>query len=218
LRLQTIDIDPVDVDADGISAAATFSGGGVQSFTLGGALTSGGTYTAGDGDAARQISVLSDADDTGRSVAVTGTDADGRAQTETIAPANAGTTESVKYWKTVTAATVDADTAGNLSIGTVDELVSPTIVLDRHSETAALCQINITGTIDITVQVTVSNPQVVASDQESIPWVSTQDAGLVAISADDLGSLDLGATACRLKVNTHSSGGEVQMYLSQPSN
>ncbi|HUS38846.1 MAG TPA: hypothetical protein VMX74_05320, partial [Pirellulales bacterium] len=73
-------------------------------------------------------------------------------------------------------------------------------------------------TIDITVQVTVSNPQVVTSDQESIPWVSTQDTGLVAITADDLGSLDLGATACRLKVNSHSSAAEVQMYLSQPSN
>ena len=99
----------------------------------------------------------------------------------------------------------------------MDELVSRTYVLNRHSGYGALCQIDFTGTIDITVQVTAQDPQVVTSDQESIAWVSAQDTGLVTITANDLGNLDVGATACRLVVNSFSSGAEVQMYLSQAS-
>ncbi len=213
-RLKVIDIDPVDVDADGLAQAQSPSGAG--NLTLNGALISGGTYTAGDGDGARQLSVLSAADDTGRTLTVTGTDADGRAQTEEITPANAGTKEGTKYFRTVSSVAIDAASAGNLSVGTVDELVSPTYPLNRHSTAGALAQIDITGTIDVTVQVTADDIQNVSSDQESIPWVSTQDTGLVTITADDLGSLDVGATACRLVVNSHSSGGEVQMYISQP--
>jgi hypothetical protein len=216
-KLKTIDIDPVDVDPDGLAQAQTPAAGGVQSLTLNGVLISGGTYTAGDGDGARQLSVLSAADDTGRTLTVTGTDADGRAQTEAIVPANAGTKEGVKYFKTVSSITVDADTAGALSVGTVDELVSPTYPLNRHSAVGALTQIDVTGTIDITVEVTASDIQSVSTDQESIPWVSTQDTGLVAITANDVGNLDAGATACRLKVNSHSSAAEVQMYISQTS-
>jgi len=214
-RLHSIDIDPVDVDPDGISVAAT--PGGAGNLTLGGALTSGGVYTAADGaNIARQISVLSAADDTGRTLTVTGTDADGRAQTEAIVPANAGTKESVKYWATVTQIAIDAGAAGNLSVGTVDELSSNTFPLNRYSAQGALCQADFTGTIDITVQVTVQEIQrATIADQEAIAWVSTQDTGLVTITANDLGNLDTGAVAMRVLVNSHSSGGEIQAYLSE---
>ena len=213
-RNKKIDIDPVAVDADGLAQAQTPSGSG--NLTLNGALISGGSYTAADGDGARQLSVLSAADDTGRTLTVTGTDADGKAQTEAIVPANAGTKEGVKYFKTVASVSIDAGAAGNLSVGTVDELVSPTFQLNSYSAQGALCQIDFTGTIDITVQVTADNlQQTTYADQEAIPWVSTQDTGLIAITANDLGSLDVGATACRLVVNSYSSGAEVQMYLSE---
>jgi len=213
--LQTIDIDPVDVDADGLSVAATLSAGGAQDLTLGGALTSGGVYTAADGDIlpARQIFIDSVGNDSGITFAVTGTDADGKAQTETITGPNATSVESSKYWKTVTQITASGDTAADVSVGTVDELASKTIPLSNLAPTALVTG-NVTGTINFSIQVTNQTVQD-GTAQEDMFWIATQDTDLVSASADVIGSLDRGITGMRVVVNSHGSGGEVQVYISQ---
>jgi hypothetical protein len=214
-RLQTIDIDPVDVDADGIATAQTPAAGGAQNLTLDGALSSGGSYTSGDG-AGRQISVTAAANDSARTLTITGTDSDGNAQTETMTGAelNITTTESAKYWNTVTQVSVDDDTAGNISVGTVDELASRTMSLNRHASTGALFHFNVTGTIDVTVQVGAFSPTGFAT-QADMPWMDSNTAALVNATANQLNSIETHATAFRLLVNSYSSGAEVQVYLSQ---
>lgn len=211
-RLQTIDIDPVDVDADGIAASQTPSGAG--NFTLDGALTSGGVYTSADGGA-RQISFTSASDESGDTYTITGTDADGRAQTETVTGPNATTAESTKYWLTITQIATSGAATGAITIGVVDELVSKTIRLNRHATTGALLHVDVTGTITYTAQVSLVNPDDY-TDQEAIPWVSTQDTDLVATAdTDAIGNLDIHAACFRLVVVSFSSGAEVQAYLSQ---
>lgn len=210
-RLQTIDIDPVDVDTDGVAASQTPSGAG--NFTLDGALTSGGVYTSADGGA-RQLSFTSAANESGDTYTITGTDADGRAQTETVTGPNATTVESLKYWLTVTQIATSGAASAAITIGVVDELASKTIRLNRHSTTGALCHIDVTGTIDVTAQVALVNPDDY-TDQNAIPWIATQDTDLVGATADALGSLDTHAACFRLLVNSFSSGAEVQVYLSQ---
>ena len=213
-RLQKIDIDPVAVDADGICASQTPSGAG--NLLINGALTTGGVYTSADGGS-RQMSFTSASNESGDTYTVTGTDADGRAQTEAVTGPNATTVESSKYWLTVTQIATDGAATGALTFGVVDELVSKTIVLNRHSGYGALCQLDVSGTLDFSIQITVDNPQVVASDQESIPWIAPQDTDLTTTTADTVGNLDVGATAVRLVVNSFSSGAEIQMYISQAS-
>lgn len=216
-RLQTIDIDPVDVDTDGIAASQTPAAGGVQNLTLGGALTSGGVYTSADGGA-RQLVITAAANESARTFTVTGTDADGKAQTEAIAGPNATTVESTKYFLTVTQISTDDDTAGAITVGTVDELASKTIKLNRHATTGALLQLMTANgaNINVTAQVALADPDDY-TDQEAIPWISTQDTDLVAATqaANAIGSLDVHAVAFRLIVNSYSTGAEVQAYISQ---
>ena len=212
-RLRTFDVDPVDVDPDGIAAAQAVGGAG--DLTLDGVLVVGGVYTAGDGDAARQISITSTGNDSARTMTVTGTDADGNPQTEAIAGPNT-TSESAKYWTTVTQIAVDAATVGNISAGTVDELCTRTFMVNRYADNGALVQLQVTGTIDCTVQITAQDIQFATglTDQESIAWMSTQDTDLVNATANAIGNLDVGLNAMRLIVNSHSSAAEVQMHVS----
>ena len=207
-RLQTIDIDPANVSLTGLLSNATGA-----TWTL--------TATSAGDSLAHQISIRNDAavDHSAKDAVLTGTDADGRAQTETVSlPGTSATVESTKYFLTLTtivpSVTIGSDT---MDIGWVDEVASKTYPLNRHSDTGALCQVDFIGTIDITVQTTAGNVQVVSSDQESIPWVSTQDAGLVAITANDLGSLDTGASAMRILINSYTDTAEIQAYVSQAS-
>ena len=75
-RIIEVDIDPVDVDADGITVAETLGAAG--NFTIGGALTSGGSVTF---DYPRQILQTAVGNESARTFTITGTDRDGVAQT-----------------------------------------------------------------------------------------------------------------------------------------
>ena len=108
----TITADTNALDAD--SAAQAQTPGSAGNLTLNGADASGGvvTYTAG-----RILTVLSAADDSGRTLTVTGTDVNGDSQTETITPADTGTATGSKFFRTITQIAIDAAAAGNLSVG-----------------------------------------------------------------------------------------------------
>lgn len=205
-RLKKFDIDPANVSLTGLLSNAT---GATWTLTA---------TSAGDG-LAHQISIRNDAavDHSAKTAVLTGTDADGRAQTETVnLPGVSATVESTKYFLTLTtivpSATIGSDT---MDIGWVDEVASITYPLNRHADTGALCQLDLTGTANFTVQVTTENIQQSFTDQESIPWVATQDTDLVGASANQIGSLDAGATAMRVLINSYTDTAELQVYISQ---
>lgn len=210
-RTKKFDIDPVDVDADGVCASQT--PGGAGNLTINGALTSGGVYTSSDGGA-RQLSFTSASDESGDTYTVTGTDADGKAQTETVTGPNATTVESAKYFLTVTQIATSGAATGALTVGVVDELASATYRLDSLASAPALGQLDVTGTIDVTVQVSLADPTDTFADQNAIPWISSTN--LAGKTADAIGALDHGATMARVLVNSFSSGAEVQAYISMP--
>ena len=106
------DVDALD--ADGLSVAASI--GSATTLTLGGALTSGGSYTAGD-NIGQLITILSAGDDSGITFTVVGTDAVGDALTEVVTGADTGTATSSGYFNTVASITTSAASAGNVSAG-----------------------------------------------------------------------------------------------------
>jgi hypothetical protein len=108
----TLTADTNALDADSVAQAQTPSGAG--NLTINGADASGGVATFSAG---RILTVLSAADDTGKTLTVTGTDVNGDTQTEEIVPADTGTKTGTKYFKTVTQVAIDAAAAGNLSVG-----------------------------------------------------------------------------------------------------
>lgn len=101
-------------DADSICQSQTPAGGGAQSLTINGANASGGVATF---TAARKVTITSAGTDDGRTFTVVGTDINGIAQTETITGPDTTTVTGSSYFKTVTAVTVDDDTAGAITVG-----------------------------------------------------------------------------------------------------
>lgn len=206
MRQKIVHIDPDNVDADGISVAAAVAAAG--NLTLGGALTSGGTFTA---DYPRQIAVTSDADDSGRTFTVTGTDPNGLAQTEAITGPNTTTVESTKYFKTITSIAADDACAGNISVGTVDEFVTNTIPLEYQREGDAVISLEaFSGTIDVSVQQTFSN----VFDTANIEHVACA-AGLTNASSTVQADLGTHATGVRLVCNSYTDTAELKMIILQ---
>lgn len=112
---------PTAVDADGISASQTPGAGAIL---INGALASGGSVTLG---AAQLIRLTSGGDDSGITFTFTGTDSDGRAQTETVAGTNISNSDTTKHFKTITSITKSGASAGTIIVGNLIESVSNTV-------------------------------------------------------------------------------------------
>lgn len=207
-RIIEIDIDPIDVDADGITVAETLGGAG--NFAITGALASSGSVTF---DYARQLLQTAAGNETARTFTITGTDRDGRAQVVTMAGVNATTAETTTYWKTVTQIASDGATAGNVSFGTVDEVTSQTIPLNHYAAEAATVAVDVTGTVNYTVQQAFQDVEAVLSAGNDLTWYDV--SALAAQTADLVSLITHRATAVRLVVNSYSSGAELQMRVLQ---
>jgi len=211
MRPKEFDIDPVDVDDNGICAAQQAAEAG--NLALDGDLVSGGVATL---DYARQIGIASTGNLSGVDFTVTGTDADGRAQSETLAGPSNDTVETAKYFKTVTQVAVNGAVGTDVIVGTVDEIATQTIPIDRSSSLAASIGVDITGTINYTVQQTLEHVQQDGfNPQQDAAWHNI--TALASKTADLTGEAMIGATAIRLLVNSYSSTAELQMHVVQPS-
>ena len=105
-------------DRDGISEASTPTGAG--SFTLGGALCTSGIATLSSN---RKVCFYSDANESGDTYAITGTNAAGVAVTESVTGPNATTVYSTNEYKTITSITTTGAGTGNIEIGQVGDHV-----------------------------------------------------------------------------------------------
>jgi hypothetical protein len=208
MRPKEFDFDP---DPDGIAESQTTVG--AADLTLDGVLVSGGVATL---DYARRLAIASSGNDSTNDFTVTGTDADGRALVEVVTGPNTTTVETVGYFKTVTSVAIDGATVGNITVGTTDELASQTIPIDYASSVAAAIGVDVTGTIDYTVQQTIEPIQGAAfKPQQDAAWHDI--TALAAKTADLIATAAIGATAIRLVVNSYSTTAELQMHVSQPS-
>lgn len=216
MRPKYWDFDPANASLTGFLSNAT------------GATWTLSATSSGD-SLAHQVSIRNDSatDHSAKTAILTGTDADGDAQTETVSlPAGSATVESTKYFLTLTtvvpSATIGADT---MDIGWVDEFASKTIPLDFYREIPPLVSLNVTGTISLEVQLTNSDVLLKGkvddipaanrfTDQESFLWID--DDVLAAVTADSHGKIsDWPVKAMRLIANSYTDTAEVQMGLTQ---
>lgn len=214
-QLKVFDIDPAAADADGI---ADDLGTGTSWSLSGDAewLAS----SASDG-LAHQLVITTAADEPGGNaptLTITGTDADGNTITDTVTLPDSTTVETAKYFLTATSATASAATVGTMDIGWVDEISTPTYMLNRYADTGALVHIDIsTEAMDLTIQVTMQdlNGTDTNSDQSTIAWINTGTAGLVTASSDVIGRVEAGVNALRVLVNSYTDTAEAQVYIQQ---
>ena len=203
----------VDMDPDNTSATRYLSNATGATWTL-------TNTTPGDG-LARQVSITGDAatDHSLKTALLTGTDADGKAQTDTINLPNGATkVTSNKYFLTLTSvvpsATIGADT---MDIGIDDIIVSKTYPLNHWSDVAAPILINLTGTANFTAELTFDPPnredEFTWTDQDTPTWVASSNVS--GATADAFTTLDVGAYAMRMKINTYTDTAELQFWISQ---
>lgn len=205
MRLKEYDFDLDDADPNGIVTAGAIGGAGA--ITLNGALVTSGVATM---DFARRIGILSAGDDSGDTFTIVGTNPDGAALTEVVTGGNATTVESDGYFLTVTSITASGASAGNVTIGTVDEIASKTIPVNAYCTEPATIALKVTGTINCTIQEMFRNvwrgSAIVNTDWQNIPTLSGKISNTNSQSSNQ-------ATAIRFVVNSHSSGAEVQMNV-----
>lgn len=229
MRPVRLDLDPANVDPDGLADNNSSAG---ATLTLDGNLTSGGTFTSADGLAHRlEIKDTSTKVQTGATFTITGTDADDKVQVEDRAgPGSGATVETVKYFKTVISVAIGSPvSAATVDMGTVDEVVSQTVVLDHYAALAATVGTLVTGTLSYDVEVTVENPikrqggenfnediaPFTYTDQSDLAWVN--DTVNAAKTASFIGALGVpGLRAMRVVYNSYSSGAELQVWVTQP--
>lgn len=145
----------------------------------------------------------------GINITIVGTDQNGNAQSETITgPGASATVESTLYYKTLTsvtpASTWGADTA---NIGWVDEIATVTIPVNVLAEDVLTLAIDVSGTINFTVQQTfdtINGPDAVTPRWQTIPGGGTQ-------TSDGLIQTTGGATGVQILINSYSSGATLKL-------
>lgn len=101
-------------DPNGISLSQTPAAGPNEALTITGALATASVATLGYN---RKVTIDAAGDESGRTFTVTGTDENGTAQTEAITGPNATSVAGTKDFLTVTGVSVDANTAGAVTVG-----------------------------------------------------------------------------------------------------
>lgn len=169
--------------------------------------------SAGDG-LAHQIGVASTANIATIVFTITGTDADGVALVETVTGVNNSTVETTGYFLTVSSITISATLGANtVDIGWMDEFVTPTFPLNTYAQEVS-CSVDISGTIDYTMQATHSDLRTRTADGP-FNWFDLADAtiDLIAITADVQFALDPIPKAIRLKANSYSASATADLYV-----
>lgn len=209
MKVFSIDIDPANSDADGLADGNDSSGATV---TLDGVLTSGGSFTSADGLARRLIITDAGADDqSGATYTITGTDADGNAQTESLAgPSTSGSVETTKYFLTVSSVAIASPAAtSTVDIGTVDELSTKTYPINAEADPGACIQVVVTGTINYSVEGTVE--RIGASPQQNNDFTDiTAFSGKTASLIDNAPA---GVAGLRFVANSFTDGAELQVHV-----
>jgi hypothetical protein len=189
----------------------TASGGTTGALVLNGALVVGGVLPKQE--LAYYLLFTTTADDSLRSVIIVGTDADGKAQTETLSLPNNSTAITVNAFRSVTSITLNAGgaTAGNVSIGTSNATraaVSPSMPLDIYCPDTVISS-DVSGTINFTVQKCYE----MQNRGETAVWKTAEAAGAI----DVVTVLTSQVAAIRLLINSYTNTATIALNVSQAS-
>lgn len=200
MRPVQIDIPVLANDADGICASQTPAAGGEQSLTIAGALASGGVATTTN-NTAQPVTITAVGNESARTFTVTGADPDGKSVSETVTGPNATTATTIGYFQTVTAVTVDDDTAGAITVGWVatDGMSTKSIPVNwRNTPFNGDLFFDLTaGTMTLSGQYTEDDPtnEYTNSYATDAKWRNV--VGLTSVTSDDVSNIAFPVRAVR---------------------
>ena len=143
---------------------------------------------------------------------ITGTDWNNNAVTETVAGTNNPTNaQSVYDYLTITQISVNKAQAGAVTVGTNGVGSSRPIFLDTFAPAPTALQVDVTGTVNATVQQTLDDPNVVG--YTSVTWVNHPDSNLVGLTGAVQGNYAYLPFCTRILLN--SGSGSVTLTVIQ---
>lgn len=165
---------------------------------------------------AHQVTLTSGSNLSGINITITGTDADGKAVTETRAGPASNTVETAAYFKTISAISAASTLGANtMDVGIADEFVSQTIPLEVYVNNEVSCQVTLGGTANFDIEDTLSDiRQSPQASQGTYTWLN--DANFTGKTASLANPLAVFARAIRLAINSYSSGATLELAISTP--
>lgn len=210
MRATTITVGPL---ATASANNIALSQSPTAAFTLNGALVTGGVAVL---DTARRVLFTQAASESGKSYTIVGTDRGGVPQTEVLAAAASATTLYTNLdFKTVTAISISAASAGAITVGTNGIASSRWMRLDEWADANATIQATVTGTVNYTVQETMqcadcpTNPVL----PYLIVWTDNLDPNLNAATTNVASYFNHCPTYARVLLN--SGTGSVSAVIAQ---
>lgn len=169
-------------------------------------------------DAPRQVVITSSGDDSGITFTITGTTFSGQVASETIQGANAGTTVSTIMFATVSSIVSSGAIDAAVKAGTTDVATTRWVRFDSWANAQSAVQVDVSGTVDYSVQVTMDDPNDPFSpiDPVDVTWLDSPDANVVTESAAKFSYFAYTPTFARVVLN--SGTGSATATFAQFSN
>jgi hypothetical protein len=215
MRPVTVSAGPFTATAaNNIRTASAVAGAGT--LVLNGSLVSTGTTVANGVlapsgvavlDTPRRVIFTSSGNDSGITFTVTGTDVNGNTQTEVVT-GSAGVTPSatVLDYKTIGPIVASGASAGTVAIGTTSGPIaaSPWVRFDAWVAGGVAIQVDVSGTINYTVQQTLDDPNspTNAVAAASMTWISSADAAVVAATTSQQSNYNFAPIFARVLINS----------------
>lgn len=209
MQPQIVSVGPLSTaTADEIAAAQTLAAPG--NLTL--------TATPYVLDTPRRVIITSVGDDSGVVFTITGTTFGGATVSEDVPGANAGIASSTIDFATVTSIAADAATADDVEAGTNEVAGSSWVRMDSWAAAQSAVQVNVTGTVNYSVQTTMDDPNdpTVPTNILDVVWLDALDANLVSESTSKSGYFNQTPTFVRVVLN--SGTGSVKATIAQFGN
>jgi hypothetical protein len=217
------------LNAAGMAAGTVITGrltgtGGTGTYTVSPSQTfSSGTIYANAKavlDTPRRVLLTTAADETAKTVTITGLGWGDSPQTEVITGVNNTTTYSTLDYKTVTSAVASAAMAGAIKLGTNGVASSAPVRFDEYAPGIATVQVVVSGTVNYTVQVSMQDPN---SPTDSVlaylqAWSSSLDSNVVGATATKLSYFTNVPIYARLLLNSETGTGNISGTFMQSSN
>lgn len=198
MRPQTVAVTMDALDRNGICAAQTPSGAG--NLTIAGALATGGVATM---DVARHVAIYSDADESGETFTITGTDRNGAALTETITGPDTTTVAGSRNFLTVTQVATDGAGTGNIEVGTYDSMETKWYQADRYSHKGSYA-VGLSSSADLTYTFEYTLDDIQDADFTEYGAVDFEDLGPKTVESSS--ALDAPIEAYRMSLTNFTSG------------
>ena len=166
-------------------------------------------------DTPRFILFTTSANESAKTLTITGVDANGSTVTELLTAPNATTGASVTSWRSISQISLSATAAGTFTVGTTTTAASPWVRLDEYADAQTSVQVLATGTVNYTVQTTNQDPNSPTNPVAPylVTWSSSLDAAAVGASTNISSFFAYSPTFARVLLN--SGTGSVSATFAQ---